>query len=138
VAQARGERKLEEWRRLGRHWVGRGRHWRRRRLARERGPRLTQGPGGGAALVERAGGRPAARGGRRGAVARELAHGGERSRNGSGMVLAADVNLGRNVWGACAGSAGAEREHTARTGPGTRAGVEARGNEPARGRFGWR
>jgi hypothetical protein len=56
-------------------------------------------------------------------------------RSSSGMVLAADVKLDRNVWGACAGSAGAERERTARTGPGARAGVEARGNEPARGRF---
>jgi hypothetical protein len=53
------------------------------------------------------------------------------------VVLAVDVELGRNVWGACTGSAGAGREHTTRTGPGARAGVEARGNEPARGRFGW-
>jgi hypothetical protein len=99
------------------------------------------GPGGrGArqAWLGASGGRPAARGGRRGAVARELEHGGERSRNSSGVVLAADVELGRNVWGACAGSAGARRERTTRTGPGARAGVEACGNEPARGRFGWR
>jgi hypothetical protein len=71
-------------------------------------------------------------------VARELVHGGERSRDGSGVVLAADVELGRNVWGACAGSAGAGRKRTARTGPGARAGVEVHGNEPAWGRFGWR
>jgi hypothetical protein len=82
--------------------------------------------------------RPAARGGRRGTVARELEHDGERSRNGSDGVLAADVELGRNVWGACADSAGVGRERTARIGPSARAGVEARGNEPTRGRFGWR
>jgi hypothetical protein len=81
--------------------------------------------------------RPAARGGRRGAVARELEHDGERSRNGSDGVLAADVELGRNVWGACADSAGVGRERTARTGPSARAGVCAEGPGAERHRRRW-
>jgi hypothetical protein len=103
--------------------------------------RASAGGGAEAGAQVEAGGmqvRPAARGGRRGAVARELEHDGERSTNGSDEVLAADVELGRNVWGACADSASVGRERTARTGPGARAGAEARGNEPTRGRFGWR
>jgi hypothetical protein len=53
--------------------------------------------------------RPAARGGRRGAVARELEHDGERSTNGSDEVLAAARGRSRSsAGGAHEPSAGAK------------------------------